>query len=72
MILFYWSLEAHRVSECRADSLDDGDDVGAVGEMAQPKQSLQLLQPDHDRRSCHEPNDRRVRQEIHQETQPAA
>lgn len=54
-----------------ADGLEDGDDVRAVGEAAEPEEPLELLQPDHDGRSRHEADDGRVRQEIHQEPQPA-
>ena len=62
----------HGVLERGADRLDDGDDVGAVGEAGEPQEALELLEPDDDGRSGHEPDDGRVRQEVHQETQPAA
>jgi len=38
--------------------------------MAESKQALELLQPDHDGRPAHEPHDGSVRQEIHEKTQP--
>jgi hypothetical protein len=41
----------------RAHSLDHRDNVRAVGEMAEPKEALELLQPDDDGRACHEPHD---------------
>uniref|UniRef100_A0A0A9CW23 Uncharacterized protein n=1 Tax=Arundo donax TaxID=35708 RepID=A0A0A9CW23_ARUDO len=56
--------------ECRADRLDDRDNIGAIGETAEAEQPLELLQPDHNGRARHEPHDGRVRQEIHQKSQP--
>lgn len=61
----------HGVVERGEDGLGDGDDVGAVGEAGEAEQALELLQPDDDGRAAHEPHDGRVRQEVHQEPQPA-
>lgn len=53
------------------DGLQDGDDVGGGGEADEAQDALELLQAHHRRRAAHEPHDRRVRQEVHDEAQPA-
>lgn len=52
------------------DGLHDGDDVGGGGEAVEAQHALELLQDDHRRRAAHEPDDRRVRQQVHDEAQP--
>lgn len=54
----------------RDDGSDDGDDISAVGEMAESQQPLELLQTDDNGSAGHESNNGRVRQEIHQKSQP--
>lgn len=54
--------------------LEDGvhhlDEPHLRREMDDPQQSLELLQRNDDRRAAHEPRQRRLRQEIHDEPQP--
>lgn len=52
------------------DGFHDGDDVGGGGEVDEAQHALQLLQAHHRRRAGHEPHDRRVRQQVHDEAQP--
>jgi hypothetical protein len=52
------------------DGFHHGDDVGGGGEVDEAQHALQLLQAHHRRRAGHEPHDRRVRQQVHDEAQP--
>ena len=52
------------------DGVHDGDDVGGGGEALEAQDALELLEAHHRGRAAHEPHDRRVRQEVHDEPQP--
>ena len=52
------------------DGVHDGDDVGGGGEVLEAQDDLELLEAHHRGRAAHEPHDRRVRQEVHDEAQP--
>jgi hypothetical protein len=55
----------------REEGAHDGDDVGGGGEVVEAEHALELLQSHHRRGAAHEPHDRRVRQKINDEAQPA-
>lgn len=55
--------------ECEPNSPDDGDHIGAVGEVLEPQKAFQLLHSYHNGRRPHEPHDCGMRKEVHHETQ---